>query len=251
MSDRGLSSSGSLLIDNGAANYDIAAGQSPYVFVPASYQQGAAFQSASNAYLYGDRAGGGVVELAPFVNGSRPKSRPAAATSSAACKPGPTPHPSSPVRSQNDEESRQRADFLTNWNVGDAQSLTFAGGSEQTHLFETPVTSVFAGSFTFADATYTNARLLNLTLSTVADRGNYAMNLGDYPINSEWSDSAFNAGIHSTGPISVFANLDVRSSTGIYDAQSLHFVTIAANRSDVQPNASSTPASRHAGTTTT
>ncbi len=226
LSDRGLSSSGSLLIDNGAANYDIAAGQSPYVFVPASYQQGAAFQSASNAYLYGDRAGGGVVELAPFVNGyssevatggSNVVGRVQAGSDAASVVAG---------SFSNDEESRQRADFLTNWNVGDAQSLTFAGGSEQTHLFETPVTSVFAGSFTFADATYTNARLLNLTLSTVADRGNYAMNLGDYPINSEWSDSAFSAGIHSTGPISVFANLDVRSSTGIYDAQALHFVTI-------------------------
>jgi hypothetical protein len=106
--------------------------------------------------------------------------------------------------------------------VGEQQSLALAGGTEQGRSFQTP-TSAFAGSFSFADATYNNARLLNLTVSAATDRGNYAMNLGDYPISSVWSDAGFSAGIRSTGAIAGFADVAVRSSTGLWDAQALPF----------------------------
>ena len=36
-----------------------------------------------------------------------------------------------------------------------------------------------------------------------------------------WSDSGFNVGIHTSGPIAAFADLGVRSSTGFYYAQPL------------------------------
>ena len=70
LSDRGLSASGSLLIDNGTPNYDIVSGASPYQAIPAYYQQSATLRDASNAYLYGDQAAGGIVALEPFLNGS-------------------------------------------------------------------------------------------------------------------------------------------------------------------------------------
>ena len=61
LSDRGLSPSGSLLVDDGAANYDVVNGSSPYELVPAQFEGSAALGDASNAYLYGDQAGGGTV----------------------------------------------------------------------------------------------------------------------------------------------------------------------------------------------
>ncbi len=59
LSDRGLSSSGSLLVDNGAPNYDIVAGESPYALIPAFYEQSAVLRDATNAFAYGDQAAGG------------------------------------------------------------------------------------------------------------------------------------------------------------------------------------------------
>ncbi len=86
LSDRGLSPSGSLLIDDGAPNYDIVDGQSPYVLIPARYEQSGVLEDASNAYAYGDQAAGGIVELDPFKSGSNSEVAIAEATRSLAHK---------------------------------------------------------------------------------------------------------------------------------------------------------------------
>jgi hypothetical protein len=63
-----------------------------------------------------------------------------------------------------------------------------------------------------------------LSISGLADRGNYAMLEGnEYPVSDTWSDSGLSAGIHSTGPLSGFADAAVRTSAGNYDAQAVPF----------------------------
>ena len=70
LSDRGLSPTGSLLIDDGVPNYDIVDGQSPYALIPANYEQSAVLQRRDHGFSYGDQAGGGIVALTPFEPGS-------------------------------------------------------------------------------------------------------------------------------------------------------------------------------------
>lgn len=222
LSDRGLSASGSLLVDNGAPDYDIVAGESPYAFIPAQYEQGAVVRDATNAYAYGDQAAGGVVELDPFAGGSSSEVATIGSDTIARAQAGSDSSAIALGSFSNDEESRQRGDVIASWPLGAEQSLTVAGGSEQGRDYESP-DSLFAGSFSFADAAFSAPRALNLTLSAVTDRGDYTWSEDEYPTSTAWSDSSFDAGIHSSGDVIGFADVGVRSSTGFNDAQALPY----------------------------
>ena len=220
LSDRGLSPSGSLLVDDGVPNYDIANGLSPYAFIPARYEQTAVFNNATTAFRYGDQAGGGVVGLTPFDAGTNEQVvalgtdailRAAAGSDAAGIVAG---------SFTNDEESRQRTDLFANVPLPADQSFGVTAGTEQGRDYQSPE-AAFAGSFTFGSATFSDPRALNLQLSAVADRGNYAMSEDEYPISAAWSDSGFSAGIHTTGPLAGFADVATRASSGLYDAQAL------------------------------
>jgi hypothetical protein len=220
LSDRGLAASGSLLIDEGVPNYDIVDGLSPYAFVPASYEQNAALSNATAAFRYGDQAGGGVVTATPFEPGSNEQVvtlgsdailRAAAVSDATGIVAG---------SFTNDEESRQRTDLFANVPLPADQSIGVSAGSEQGRDYASSE-SAFAGSFSFANATFTDPRALNLQISAVTDRGDYAMAEEEYPISAVWSDSGFSAGVHTTGPIEGFADVATRASTGLYDAQAL------------------------------
>ncbi len=222
LSDRGLSADGSLLVDDGAPNYDIVAGQSPYATIPALYEQSAVVRDATNAYAYGDQAGGGIVELSPFANGSNDEVAIVGSDTIARAQVGSDAAGIAVGTFSNDQESRQRTDLYGNWPLGGEQSLSFAGGTEQGREYESPSTA-FASSFSFADATFGAPRALNLTVSAVADRGDYTWNAGIWPVSTVWSDTGFNAGIHTSGAVFGFADVGVRSSTGLYDAQALPY----------------------------
>jgi hypothetical protein len=220
LSDRGLSPSGSLLVDNGSPNYDIVAGASPYSAIPAYYEQSATLGDAANAFLYGNQAGGGVAQLDPFTNDTSSQVATVGSDTVVRAQAGSDSDAVAVGSFSNNEESRQRGDFSTNWPLANGQSLSIAGGSEQGRVYQNP-SDALAGSFTFGNATFTDPQLLNLSLSTVLDRGNYAITQDEYPISTIWSDSGFSAGIHSTGPVAGFADLATRSSTGSWDAQAL------------------------------
>jgi hypothetical protein len=222
LSDRGLSSSGSLLIDDGVPNYDIAAGQSPYIFIPAQYEQSAVVHDATNAYAYGDQAAGGIVELDPFSDESNAEVATLGSDTIARAQVGSDSSGIALGSFSNDEESRQRGDAFVSWPLGAEQSLTVTGGSEQGRVYESP-DSTFAGNFDFADAVLSVPRALNLTLSAVTDRGDYSWSSDEYPISTAWSDSSFNAGIHSNGAVVEFADVGVRSSSGFDNLQALEY----------------------------
>ena len=236
LSDRGLSSSGSLLVDNGAPNYDIVAGESPYALIPAFYEQSAVLRDATNAFAYGDQAAGGILQLDPFVAGSSAEAATIGSEAIARAEIGSDASAVAFGTFSNDEESRQRGDIIANWPLGAGQSLTVAGGSEQGRDYEDP-TSAFAGSFSFADAGFNDPRALNLSISTVLDRGNYLADTGIWPTSTGWSDSGFNAGIHTSGPIAAFADAAVRASTGFYDAQSLGLERVGASLDQTRADA--------------
>lgn len=236
VSDRGLSANGSLLIDNGAPNYDIVAGESPYSVIPAFYEQSAVLHDATNAFAYGDQAAGGIVQLDPFLNGSSAQAATIGNETIARAEVGSDSSAMAFGTFSNDEESRQRGDLFARWALGADQSLTVAGGSEQGRDYA-DASSSFAGSFSFANAAFSVPRALNLSISTVMDRGSYAANVGIWPVSTGWSDSGFNAGIHTNGAVSAFADAAVRSSTGYYDAQSLGLERVGASLAQTRVDA--------------
>ena len=220
ISDRGLSSSGSLLIDDRVPNYDIVAGQSPYTFVPAQFEQSVALADATNAFLYGDQAGGGVAIADPFAGGTNADAALLGSDAIARLQVGSELTSAALGSFSNDQESRQRADATATLPLGAGQSFTVGAGSEQGREYESQQNAL-AGSFSFADAAFDVPRALNLSVSAILDRGNYVWNAGEYPISTIWSDSQFAAGVHSNGPVAGFADVGVRSSTGFDDLQAL------------------------------
>lgn len=226
LSDRGLSSGGGLLIDDSVPNYDIVSGTSPYTLIPATYQQSGAIDSAANAFLYGDRAGAGTVQLDPFAGASNDEVALLGSDVIARAQVGSQAAAIAAATYSNNEESRQRTDVSSNIGLGDGRSLAIGGGTEQGRVYESPA-SAFAGSFSFGDAAFTDPALMNLSVSALADRGNYASSVatgyGAWPISETWSDTGVSAGAHTNGAVSAFADVATRVSTGLYDAQALPF----------------------------
>jgi hypothetical protein len=218
LSDRGLAPSGSLLVDDGAPNYDVVNGSSPYELVPAQYERTATSSDASNAYLYGDQAGGGIVNASPFGTDSNWQVATLGSDAIARAQTGSDNLGAVFGSFTNDEESRQRSDLSATFSLGADQSLAFAAGSEQGRTFNSG-TSQFDGSFSFADAAYADPQLANLYVSAVLDRGNYTLSTGQNVSNAVWSDSGLNIGVRSLGAVSAFADFGIRASTGFYDQQ--------------------------------
>lgn len=237
LSDRGLAPNGSLLIDNGAPNYDVAAGQSAYQFIPAQFETSGAVRNATNAFAYGDQAAGGVVDVTPFANGLSPEVATLGSDLIARLQAGSDDAGVALASFSNNEESRQRGDLFARVPLPADESFTVAGGTEQSRVYS-PSENDFAGSFSFADATFDMPRALNLSLSAVTDRGNYYWTAGEYPIPTGWSDFGFSAGIRSNGNVFGFADAAIRSSTGFDDLQAVPYglprvgATLAQTRAD-------------------
>jgi len=218
ISDRGLSSNGSLLVDAGVPNYDVVSGESPYTLVPAFYEQSAALRGAQNAYQYGDQAAGGIAQLDPFASGSSAEAGVIGSDAIVRAQVGSDSSAISVGSYSNDEESRQRTDAFASVPLGAGQTFDISGGTEQGREYQTPW-SQFAGSFSFAQASYADPQALNLNVTALTDRGTYALTNGYYPISDGWSDSGITVGVRSNGAIFGFADASYRSSTGYYDAQ--------------------------------
>ncbi len=121
----------------------------------------------------------------------------------------------------NDEESRQRGDLTASWLVPAAdQSLTIAGGQRTRPSISSPE---LAGTRTTSRSPmrrYSDPSLANLyVIRPYSDRGSYHARAATYPdIVGCGPIPASTRGIHSVGPVSVFADFGLRSSTGSYDA---------------------------------
>lgn len=222
LSDRGLAPDGSLLIDDGVPNYDIAAGQSPYEFIPAQFETSSVVRNATNAYAYGDQAAGGVVALTPFTNGLSSEVATLGSDLIARVQAGSDDAGVTLATFSNPVESRQRGDVFARVPLPADETLSVTAGTEQAHEYDSPE-SDFGGNFSFAGATFEVPRALNLALSAVMDRGDYYWTVGEYPIPTGWSDSGFSAGIRSNGNVFGFADAAVRSSTGFDDLQAVPY----------------------------
>jgi hypothetical protein len=216
LADRGLLPSNALLIDAGVPDYDFSFGLTPYVNVPAAYEYSGSVASPADAFLYGDRAGSGIVTLEPFggdsavaTGGGDTILRLESGSASTGVVAG---------TYSNDTESRQRADARWTVPLSDAQTLSFSGGSAQDRAYGDP-TSTLAENFSFATAAFDDAQpSVDLHAAFVADRGGYLATSGGLPVGDVWSDAQYSAGLRTQGPVFGFLDLASRLSTGIYDA---------------------------------
>ena len=237
ISDRGLSSSGSLLVDDGAPNYDIVTGTSPYATIPAGFEQTGEIADAGNAFLYGDQAGGGTVFLHPFSSGNDVQSALIGGDAIVRVQAGSDASQIALGSYSNSAESRQRADgSLAVPVAGDGVSLQLAGGTEQGRQYSSPYASL-ADSFTFADADFADRRLANLQVTSTLDRGGYTATYDATPTGTVWSDAGFDASVHSNAPLQLFAGVATRYSTGSYDAQAAGLPRIGATMRQTRADA--------------
>ncbi|MBV8148533.1 MAG: carboxypeptidase regulatory-like domain-containing protein, partial [Candidatus Eremiobacteraeota bacterium] len=218
LSDRGLQPANALLLDAGVADYDVTFAQSPYTLIPAQYEQTATVLAPSNAFLYGDQAGSGIVALQPFggtnadvaLLGSESILRFSAASNGVAVAAG---------SSSDSDESRQRADVQATIPLSSAQNIDVNAGSEQGRQFGAP-SPTLAGSFSFANAVFNDVQPTIETRAAFSDdRGDYDSDYDDAVVSDLWSDAQLSAGVRTRGPVAFFADIADRLSTGIYDPQ--------------------------------
>ncbi len=224
LSDRGLEPADALLIDAGVPNYDVVFGTSPYATIPAMYEQNVAVASASNAFLYGDRAGSGIVDLTPFGDAN---SEAALLGNNATLRLQAGSNASGVVVGSfsDDVQSTQRGDAQITLPISSAQSLALSGGTSQGRQYEAGAIST-ADSFSFARALYDDRQpTIDLYASYVTDRGAYTANGAS--VGDIWSDSSFMAGARTLGSVAFFADISSRSSSGLFDAQSYQMPRIA------------------------
>lgn len=227
LSDRGLLPADALLIDAGVPDYDVVFGASPYSTIPSRYENNADVRPASDAFLYGDQAGSGIVTLDPFGNegngvalyGSDSILRVTSVDDGNGVAAG---------TSSNWEESRQRADGELTLPLSTAQNVRVGTGSSQGYQYQ-PDAYRAAANFSYADATFDDAQpTIDLYANAVYDRGAYTARFDNWPLTDVWSDSQMSAGVRTRGPVEVFADVASRNSTGIYDAQSIGAPRIGA-----------------------
>lgn len=226
LSDRGLAPAGALLVDAGVPDYDFVLATTPYDTVPQTYEQTATVAPPAQAFTYGDRAASGVVTLDPFYD-QNAETVLTGGDQTLRLQVGTDLARAIAATYSNDWESRQRADADVQFPLSTAQTLAFSGGTSQGRQYGNPQSWLDA-NFSFArgafDDVEPNAEL-NATL--VTDRGTYAAGAGDVTLTDVWSDAALTAGVRTRGPISTFAEVSDRLSTGIYDAQAYDAPRIA------------------------
>ncbi|HZY98058.1 MAG TPA: carboxypeptidase-like regulatory domain-containing protein [Candidatus Baltobacteraceae bacterium] len=227
LSDRGLEPSDALLIDAGVPNYDVVFGSSPYATIPSSYENSGEVHPASDAFLYGDQAGSGIVTLDPFGGdgngvafyGSDSILRVTSEANGNGVALG---------TSSNWQESRQRTDGELTLPLSSAQSVRAGVGTSQGYQYQ-PDGYHSAANFSYATATFDDAQpSIDLHANAVYDRGDYTAQFDDLPLVDIWSDSQVSAGVRTRGTVQVFADVASRISTGIYDAQSIGAPRIGA-----------------------
>ena len=226
----GLSQFGGLVVDNGIAAYDIAAGVTPFRTIPAYDGATFATRDPGEAFRYGDLAAGGSF----FI-----QTQPGDATTSATAVTG-NQHAvnlsqtlargSFNLAGSADQNSAQgRADAWMQFPIGDD---TLAVTAIATRDDETDEPSSIDSSMTGARLHYDRndrARTAHEYADVTADRAQYTYQDNIWPIEGQWTDLSLQTGVETTGKVSLFADAGARFSAGYYDAESLGQPRIAGN----------------------
>ena len=213
----GASRFGGVLVDDGIPSYDIAAGVTAFRTLPAYGVLGVTLRDESDAFRYGDMAGGGT-----FFTRTEPLD--GAAATAAGGKTNAlqfAQHSGSSSYafsfSGDGTETRQRAGASAQASSGDdtfdAQILA-ARDDIATEYNGSALSSLSAVRLHFQ-----RTRAAQTYADLLADRAGYdALTSSALPVEGEWSDVALQAGVSSGAYLSPFGDAGLRLSTGFYDA---------------------------------
>lgn len=213
ISDRGTSSRGALLLDNGIPVYDVASNQSPFVAFPAYSVQRISWLPPTDAFTYGDLAGGGTVIA--DTHGGEPWSAMLAGGSSGALSAGQTLPDGAwlAATSRDAIDTRARADALLRIPSGE-NAFTFNVVASQDRLSPAAQhlnTSV--GGLRFA---WESAGENQVSASVAADGGGYDGAAQNIDYSAKWSDVQMQAGVTTNARVQFFSDASVRASSGYY-----------------------------------
>jgi hypothetical protein len=232
ISDRGASSRGTLVLDNGIPIYDVAANQSPFVAFPSYSLQRVSWLPPSQAFTYGDLAGGGTVIA--DTHADDPWSGLTAVGSTSALRAGQTLTNAawSTAFSRDPSDARVRGDGFFHVPLGD-DSLTFTAIAA--HDRYTPASQHVNTSDEGVRVDYTSMRENRVTASIVAAGGGYGGGAPSLDFSAKWTDVQAQAGVSTSSRIQFFADTAVRGSSGYYETSgAIPFTsgTIAQTRID-------------------
>lgn len=214
----GASRAGGLLLDDGIPAYDIAAGVSSLRMLPQYGLLDVSLRDASDAFRYGDMAGGGI-----FITGTRTAAGAAGAAitggTRAAALAQTLPAGAYAAAFSNDrDESRARAEAWLQGSVPDGMLTA------QVLAVRDDTASDYAGSavsdMSAARVHYERVRALRTYFDLIADRAGYgAVTSTEYPVEGRWSDVALETGVSSPYAAGAFLSAGIRASSGYYDPQ--------------------------------
>lgn len=213
LSDRAASSRGALLLDNGIPVYDITSNQSPFVVFPDYALQSVSWLPPSDAFAYGDLAGGGTV-IAQTHNDDRWSGVLAGANTSA-LRAGETVDDLawSGAASREPEDRRERADAVLRIPSGDDTFSLAAVASGDSYAPATQRLDTSEGGVRF---TYDSVRQNHVSASILADGGHYDGAAPSLDYSAKWTDVQAQTGIATNTRIQFFTDVAVRGSSGEY-----------------------------------
>lgn len=234
VSDRGLSRTGGLLIEDGVADYDIASNASPYASLPIGSVTTASFADVSKANAYGDRADAGTASVATLSPDARFFAG-GGADGFTAVRGGQDQTRTSLSLSENSSESRSRggAEFSARIPDGEVDAGAFASRA----LLQTNIADGMASSFGGAHIDVQQTRAQSRYAQLNFDRGSYAGAFSGWAFSGDWSDVDLRAGIRSAAPSGAFLEAALRDSNGTYDATSIGVPFLAGSITQTQVRA--------------
>lgn len=213
VSDRGLSSGGGLVLDDGIPVYDVAANVSPFLSVPSRTAQSISLANVAHGFRYGDRADAGIAQ---FETQSADGSSLAGAGGEGLLQAhfAAFPVTAAGYASDNRIESRQRLD-------GSFADLRTESSFDATVLAERgdlipDRTESVTSSFSALRLSFQRTRAQRTYGQLILDRGTYAANIDTNGIGAYWADIGVRAGVESTSKDPVFIETSFRRSNGEY-----------------------------------
>jgi hypothetical protein len=236
LSDRGASPRGMLVLDGGIPLYDVASDETPFVAFPSHAVRQIATRPPSDAFLYGDYAGGGTLQLDTHTTDAYGGTAAAGSSSSVQAMQTLGNNAWSAAISHDPDDNRARGDAGARIANGDdafdlraflAQDA-FAPASESVNT-----------SLGGARLAFESARENTVDASVTADGGRYDGTSSALRYSAKWSDVQAQSGVHTNARVQFFTGAAVRISSGSYSttANTLPLVSGAISQTRVDMGA--------------
>lgn len=217
LSTYGASRFGGLLVADGIASYDVAGGITPWGTLPAFGVRAVQIRDQSDAFRYGDLAGGGsffadTLSRTPIAGALLAGSEPALSATGQAAN---GTYGGWAFNGQDDERARAAASLRVP--VGeDSLGLTALASQDES---SPPGDGRLDSNESGVRAQYLHIRANTLYVDFTADRSGYSSGAFSYGTPStEWSDVQAQTGVSTNGAVKAFTDAGVRVSSGFYQA---------------------------------